>query len=222
MVQDDVQQGPDTDEPEMRTERRRPLLWQAILLLLVVLIVLLLLWLYLRQPQQSPLTAVNRPIETTEDTSADRPEPTVPDTIITPPSESSRVPDVVGDPRSAAETAVKGAGYAVSSSTVYSASKASGIVVAQSPSGGTMLDAGETVAIVVSVGTPESKSVTMPKIVGLTQASAESKVTAAGLVPYITYGDVNIEEGRVISQWPAAGESIPAGSEGFIQVQLNN
>ncbi|MEI7814210.1 MAG: PASTA domain-containing protein [Coriobacteriia bacterium] len=71
-----------------------------------------------------------------------------------------------------------------------------------------------------SFAKPPVRNVSMPEIVGLTQSSAESKVKAAGLVPYLTYGDIGKANGVVISQWPLAGEQIPEGSEGFIQIQL--
>lgn len=222
MVQDDVRREPDTEGAEPRDRRRRSL--PGILLLVVILIVILLLWIYwLQRPEPSPLTAIKKTTETTDTGPEVRPDPTIPGMVTgTVPPTASQVPDVVGSRKSTAEGVLADAGYGVTSSDVYSASKVSGIVVAQSPSGGTTLDSGETVAIVVSVGTPTTENVTMPKIVGLTQAAAESAVEAAGLVPYLIYGNNHIEEGRVISQWPAAGESVPTGSEGFIQVQMTN
>jgi beta-lactam-binding protein with PASTA domain len=152
-----------------------------------------------------------------------RPEPILPE-----PSDASSqtpsgklVPDVLGDPKNTAVRALEGAGYVVSVSQSYSASKASGIVIGQRPAGGSALDAGEAVAIVVSTSGQAAAEVKMPQIVGLGQAAAESKVKDAGLVPYITYGSSGVPNGQVISQWPLAGDSVPVGSEGFIQVQLN-
>lgn len=222
----------DDDRPELvgqasetRDRRNSARVWPGVLLVVVILILILLLWWYSQRPQPAPLTAVRETAEIPVVVSDTRPEPTIPSAVTTGPAEEpdgSRVPDVVGDRRSAAEDAVRRAGYDVAISTVYSTSKASGFVVAQTPSGGTELDSGETVAIVVSVATSTAKSVRMPEIVGLTQSSAETKVKQAGLVPYLIYGDAEIEPGRVISQWPDAGESVAEGSEGFIQIQLEN
>jgi hypothetical protein len=62
--------------------------------------------------------------------------------------------------------------------------------------------------------------VTMPNVMGLTESAAKSKVRAAGLTPYITYGQVAADRpnGRVMSQYPLPGDSVPRGSQGLIQV----
>lgn len=74
---------------------------------------------------------------------------------------------------------------------------------------------------ITSRNSQQVAEVTMPGITGLSQADAESKVKAAGLVPYLTYGDdPSTTIGHVISQWPLKGETLPRGSEGFIQIQL--
>jgi len=225
MVQDDGPQEPDAQAAGTHEERSRSRIWPGVFLIIVVLCVIIFVWWYLQRPQLAPLTAVKETVETPADTPETRPEPTVPaasSTTSAEESETSRVPDVRGSRQSAAEGVLRVAGYDVTVSEVFSASKASGFVVAQNPEGGTVMAPGETVAIVVSAGTSSGRSARMPDIVGLTQSSAESKVKAAGLVPYLIYGDVDIAEGLVISQWPGAGESVPAGSEGFIQIQLNN
>jgi hypothetical protein len=68
---------------------------------------------------------------------------------------------------------------------------------------------------------PAVNYVTMPSVKGLTRSSAESRIKAAGLVPYIMYGRTGkTPVGSVVSQWPPGGESVPQGSEGFIQIQL--
>ena len=128
---------------------------------------------------------------------------------------------MLGKVKDSAVRTLESAGYAVSTSKVYTSSKASGIVVGQTPAGGAPLESGGTVAIVLSANTSASGNVKTPSVVGLSQASAESKVKAAGLVPYITYGRTGSTDGHVISQWPLGGESVPAGSEVLVQVQLN-
>ena len=222
MVQDVGGQEYEAEEAEESDPKRRSSLWPWILLAIVVLVVILLLWLFWRQPRQASVTVIKKTTEIPVIVLEPRPEPIVP-VVVAPSAEASTsalVPDVMGDPRSSAVQTLQGAGYTVTTSQEYSASKTSGLVVGQNPSGGVSLDRGGTVAIVLSAGTPATQDVRMPEIVGLTQASAESKVTAAGLVPYLTYGDSGQTNGYVISQWPLAGMLVPAGSEGFIQVQL--
>ena len=222
MVQDVGPEGSEPRDQEDGGPRRRSGVWPWVVLAIVVLIVILLLWWYWRQPQQASVTVIKKTAEIPITVPEPRPEPTVPTSVVEAAETSTvaRVPDVVGDPRSSAVRALEAAGYNVSTTKVYSSSRTSGLVVRQNPAGGTPLDAGATVAIVLSAGTPEIATVKMPDVVGMTQSAAESKVKAAGLVPFITYGNSGIANGLVISQWPLGGESVPEGSEGFIQIQL--
>jgi hypothetical protein len=222
MAQDVGQQGYEAEDTEERDPRNRSSVWPWILLAIVVLVVILLLWLYWRRPQQASVTVINKTVEIPVVVPEPRPEPVVP-AVVASSTEASTVPlvpDVLGDPRISAIRTLEGAGYAVTTSDVRTATKTSGLVVGQNPAGGAPLERGGTVAIVLSAGTPATRDVRMPETVGLTQAAAESKVEAAGLVPYLTYGDTGHKEGYVISQWPLAGVLVPAGSEGFIQIQL--
>ena len=212
-----------TQEPEQRGPRARSSIWPWIVLAVVILVVILLLWMYWRQPEPTSVTVIKKTTEIPIVVPEPRPEPVVPSVVVTSTETTAStrlVPDVLGRPKGNAVSALEGAGYSVSSSQVYSTSKASGFVVEQNPAGGVPLDQGGTVAITVSVGTQTVNDVLMPEVVGLTQASAESKVKAAGLVPTILYGAVGKTAGTVISQWPLGGESLPAGSEGFIQIQI--
>jgi beta-lactam-binding protein with PASTA domain len=200
----------------------RSSVWPWIALAIVVMVVILFLWLFWRQPQQSSSEAITKKSEIPVVLPQARPEPVLPamaaDASQTP---STRlVPNVLGRPEDSAVRALEDAGYSVSVSHYYTVSKAAGIVVGQTPSGGVALDPGSSVAVVVSANGRATGEVKMPDVVGLTQAQAESKVKAAGLVPYITYGRAGVPQGHVISQWPLAGEQLTVGSEGFIQVQL--
>lgn len=205
-------------------ERKRRSAWPWIALAIVILVVILLLWLFWRQPEESGKVTVTKTTVVPITLPATRPEPVVPTSGVAPSRESSSplVPDVVGNPQSRAVTALESAGYTVDASYVFSASKASGLVQSQTPSGGTPAEFGSTVSITVLTGTPATIEVTMPSVVGLTQKEAEDKVRAAGLVPYVTYGaSAKFRGRRCMSQWPLAGESLPKGSEGFIQVTLH-
>jgi hypothetical protein len=224
MAQDVDHQGNEPEGLDETDSGQRSGAWPWVVLAIVVLIVILLLWWYWRQPQQKSVTVIKKTAEIPVAVPEPRPEPIVPTSTVETVEASTvaRVPDVLGRPRSSAVRTLEGAGYAVTTSTMYSASKASGLVVSQNPGGGTPLDPGGTVAVVVSASTPTARDVKMPDVSGLSQSAAESRVKAAGLVPYITYGTGGTSGGHVISQWPPAGEMIPEGSEGFIQIRPGN
>ncbi len=221
MAQGEGQQGNERNEVQDPASVWRSRIWPWIALVLVIMIVLLCFWFFWRQPRQSSMELPTETTQTPVVAPGPRPGPTQDYTDGPSQSTSGRlVPNVLGDPRATAVGTLKGAGYSVSVSEVFSASKASGIVIGQRPGGGSALDPGESVAIVVS-SSRATDLVKMPQIVGLTQSAAEAKVKDAGLVPYITYGNSGVPSGEVISQWPRAGDSLPVGGEGFIQVQLN-
>ena len=223
MAQDAPQQPIQPGEPAEESPRNRSSVWPWIVLAVIVLVVVLLLWLYWRQPQQATVGVIEKTVEIPIVVPEPRPEPVVPGVVSgsAQTSTTPRVPDVLGTPRSSAVKALERAGYAVSTSRVYRASRASGFVVEQNPAGGLPLDAGGTVSIVIAIGSPVADDVKMPNIVGLSESAAKDKVTAAGLVPYLMYGAANKPDGTVISQWPAAGAMVPAGSEGYIQIQMS-
>jgi beta-lactam-binding protein with PASTA domain len=214
---------PDSRVPEESDEARRSPLWPWIALAVVVLIVIFLLWLFWRQPQQSSKESSAQAGQTSVVLPEVRPEPVVPGpsdgASSTPVAEL--VPDVLGALKNNAIRTLESAGYVVSPSVVHTSSKASGIVIGQKPSGGAVLDPGSTVEIVVSASKQAAGDVKMPSVIGLSQASAEAKVEAAGLTYSLTYGNFGgTADGHVISQWPLAGESVPAGSETLIQIRL--
>ena len=73
-------------------------------------------------------------------------------------------------------------------------------------------------------GEPPDTRVTVPNVVGQSQASAQSAITGAGL----TVGDVSedrsdsVPAGHVISQAPAAGTSVAANSAVSLVVSLGS
>ena len=86
------------------------------------------------------------------------------------------VPNVVTQTQSAASTSITGAGLVVGTvSTVNSTTVASGAVISTSPTAGTGVAPGSAVNLIVSLGT------VVPNVIGQTQASATSALTAAGL-----------------------------------------
>ena len=71
--------------------------------------------------------------------------------------------------------------------------------------------AGSAVNLVVSTG---PAPVTVPNVVNLTQAAATTAITTAGLVvgTVTQQSSATVPAGSVISQNPAAGTSVAAGS----------
>jgi beta-lactam-binding protein with PASTA domain len=119
------------------------------------------------------------------------------------------VPNVVGLTQAAAQSAITNANFAVGAVTQASSTTVpAGIVLSESPAAGSCPSSGSPVNIVVSSG------VTVPNVVGDTQAAAQSVITAASLI----VGTVNfassstVPAGSVITENPSAGTSVAAGS----------
>jgi len=128
------------------------------------------------------------------------------------PPSSVIVPSVVGDSQSAASAAIGATGLIVGTVTSQSsATVAAGTVISQSPSGGASVADGSTVNLVVSTGPAPD---TVPNVVGDTQAAAASALGSAGLTlgTVTTQSSTSVANGAVISETPAAGTSVTAGS----------
>jgi beta-lactam-binding protein with PASTA domain len=123
-----------------------------------------------------------------------------------------KVPNVVGKAQAQAESAITTAGLTVNATTSYSETVANGVVISQDPAANTSLARGTTVSIVVSMG---RQPITVPNIIGRSQAEAQSAIEGAGLsfggVTQQYYSD-SVPSGAVISQEPAAGGSVQRGT----------
>ena len=122
------------------------------------------------------------------------------------------VPNVVGQTQAAAQAAVTAATLANGTVTLaYSSTVASGLVISQSPAAATSALPGTAVDLVVSNG---PAPVTVPNVVGQTQANAQTAITAATLtIGTVTQAiSATVPSGSVISQNPAAGTSVLPGS----------
>jgi hypothetical protein len=122
------------------------------------------------------------------------------------------VPNVVGEPQTAATTAITAAGLTVGTVTQASnASVASGSVISQTPAAGASAASGASVALVVSSG---PAPVAVPNVVGDTQAAATTAITGAGLkVGTLTQAtSATVVAGDVVSESPTAGTSVANGS----------
>jgi|CXWL01.1.fsa_nt_gi beta-lactam-binding protein with PASTA domain len=122
------------------------------------------------------------------------------------------VPNVVDQPQVAAETAITGAGLVVGTVTPQSSNTVpAGSVISQNPAVGTSVASGTGVDLVVSSG---PALITVPNVIGQTQAAADTALTTAGLVvgTVTTASSATVPNGSVISQNPAAGAGVASGS----------
>jgi beta-lactam-binding protein with PASTA domain len=123
--------------------------------------------------------------------------------------EQVTVPDVLGLSRDSAEGRLRDEGLSVSVEEVES-DEPEDEVIAQSPTGGTVVDTGSAVTIQVSIGQP---LVTVPDVTGLSPGAASARLRAVGLVPSrqersTTNPD---EDGQVIDQRPGSGVEVEEG-----------
>jgi serine/threonine-protein kinase len=121
------------------------------------------------------------------------------------------VPEVTGKDAVSAASELGAAGFKVERVTEPSDSVEADTVIRTDPAGGTDAPKGSTVRLVVSSGKDE---VTVPNVVGDTQAEATSKLQAAGfnVIPDEALVLNPASNGRVISQTPAAGSRVGKGS----------
>ncbi len=133
--------------------------------------------------------------------------------------QSVTVPNVVGLTQAAAGTAlVVGANLTLGAITQeFSITVASGVVISQSPEAGASVDIYSAVALTVSKG---PQPVNVPNLTGQTQAAASAALTAAQLVAGAVSQECHdtLPVGAVMSQHPAAGETVDAGSAVTLKV----
>ncbi|MDR1801930.1 MAG: Stk1 family PASTA domain-containing Ser/Thr kinase [Lachnospiraceae bacterium] len=124
--------------------------------------------------------------------------------------EKFEVPNVSGQDRSAAESALKNAGFQVSVKEEFSDSVESGKVISQSPSGGKKADDGSSVEIVVSKG---KEKVTIPNVGWMTESEATSTLQGLGLnVSVVRQNDSTVSSGLCIETNPYQGQSVDKGT----------
>ncbi len=123
------------------------------------------------------------------------------------------VPNVVNLSLAQASNKLGVAGLAVGTTTSqWSTTVPSGDVISTSPSAGTQVAPNSSVNLVVSTGT----STTVPNVVGDSEATADSAITAAGLAYTNTTEPsppgTTVPSGDVISTTPAAGSTATVNS----------
>ena len=130
------------------------------------------------------------------------------------------VPNVVNMTQAAAQGAIIGAKLNVGAITqANSATVPAGNVISQNPVAGTSVAEGSSVSLVISMG---PVMVSVPNVVGMTQAGATSAIISAKLAVG-TIAQTNsstVPAGSVISQNPAGGNSVPEGSSVDLVVSL--
>ena len=148
-------------------------------------------------------------------------ESSTPDTVtITANLRMVTVPNVVGMTQANAEAAIVAANLAVGTvTTANSSTVPAGSVISQDPAAAASVPEGSPVALVVSLG---PVMVTVPNVVGMTQANAEAAIVAASLAvgTITTANSSTVPAGSIISQDPAAAASVPEGIPVALVVSL--
>ena len=135
------------------------------------------------------------------------------------------VPQVVGMPQTDAENAITAAGLTVGAwDSQYSSTVTINYIISQDPPAGTAVPVGSSVTLTTSLGPQpvNPQPVTVPNIVGMTQAAAQSAITSAGLTVGTTTQaySATVPSGDVISQDPASGSSVATGSAVNLTVSM--
>lgn len=119
-----------------------------------------------------------------------------------------KVPNVVGDSQSSAVTALRQAGYQVSSktSTAFSETVATGAVVSTSPAVGSRVPHGRTVSLVLSKG---KERFTVPPVSGMTEAQARQ---ALSTIPVNVAAQTESKPSDTVPKGKVSGTDPPAQS----------
>jgi beta-lactam-binding protein with PASTA domain/predicted Ser/Thr protein kinase len=125
------------------------------------------------------------------------------------------VPNVVGIREDLAVQKVKDAGLEPTVKKTASTEVEAGFVVDQKPDGGTRIQKGDQVTIIVSTGVPKT---TVPGVVGLDYADAVDKLNQANLDARKREVFSRKPEGQVVGQNPPAGNIVPEGTAVVLRV----
>jgi eukaryotic-like serine/threonine-protein kinase len=120
------------------------------------------------------------------------------------------VPNVVGQSEAVALVRLRGANLNPVAATTASATVPSGVVVSETPSSGSEVGKNTRVSILVSAGPGNA---TLPAVVGLTAAAAESRLRKVGFRPTTQeQASAKVAQGHVVSTDPSAGIVVQVGS----------
>ncbi len=122
-----------------------------------------------------------------------------------------KVPDCQYKSESAAKATLNNLGLKVSTTYQINDSVSVGLVISQSPAANTTLKPGDTVKLVISKG---SDLVTVPNVVGMTEANATSKLSGLGLNVSVEYENSDTAaSGTVIKQNASTNSKMQKGSD---------
>ena len=125
------------------------------------------------------------------------------------------VPNVSGMPLDKAAERLSDAELQVEERKEFSDSVESGRVVRTSPPAGDQVDCQTAVDVFVSKG---RNLVPVPDVLGQSEASAQSEIRNAGLIPNVETENSDEPEGTVIAQDPGPGGAVETGTEVVITV----
>jgi beta-lactam-binding protein with PASTA domain len=125
------------------------------------------------------------------------------------------VPAVAGLPQNQAIGELEDAGLKVTRDLEFSDEVRKGLAIRTVPSEGEEVTVGTRVRLLVSQG---SELATVPAVVGLSRASADSRLRSEGLGVAIQEAESDEPEGEVIAQDPAGGSRVERGSTVTITV----
>ncbi len=126
--------------------------------------------------------------------------------------------DLAGRTAAEAEAILRQQEFNVVQQPENSSSVPDGVVIRTDPAGGSVLDKGSTVTLIVSAG-PEQ--VIVPSVTEKTEETARSELSTAGFKVQVTEQAIppgDPDDGRVLSQDPAGGTSADKGSTVTITV----
>ncbi len=136
--------------------------------------------------------------------------------------QTAAVPDVVGLTLEDAKTAIAAAGFPVGAiGHLFSDTVPVDQVIAQRPEAGKTIPVNAPISIVVSAGVAPAP-VAIPNVVGLSQADAETAITAAGFKVGLVgqFHDATVAVGLVIRQFPPADTLVPPGAPVNVAISL--
>jgi serine/threonine-protein kinase len=125
------------------------------------------------------------------------------------------VPGVVGLRELNAKAKIQEAGLEPKVQRAASAEVDKGIVIDQSPDGGTRIQKGDQVTIIVSTGVPKT---TVPDVVGMDYADAVDALNEVNLEARKREVFSNKPEGQVVAQNPPSGEVVAEGTAVVLRV----
>lgn len=123
------------------------------------------------------------------------------------------VPKVRGMSEAEATQLLKDEGFAVETRSVEDSGVEPGLASGTDPASDSQAPARSTITLLIESGATEG-TVAVPRVVGLPQADAESRIEAAGLAYSVTFEPAAAEQvGFVTAQHPLPGQAAEAGSK---------